>query len=311
MYSIKKAEKKIRKRRILAASINTVLFSILFASIAYFYSTSNYEATQFFWIKSFGSLVVITGLIYFVTGLYYDSTVKLVMPYVITKFEDRFGKDFAYSQSYDIPRAMLDESGLVNTADRFRCSNMIKVQYPDGDKMLMCNVSTYNVTKDKEGRETEHLVDSGIFVNRATDLDTGTHFVIRDKQYFASKSMNLKGEDLLLIPKVQPAFDKYYNLYTTDSIRTLRFLSPSVIEKFMNMAKVKGHVSELSLFDDQVYLFINGANIEVYVQSLFVTPKIDKMVKKSFDNISTVLDMVDFVYNEQRITRLSKRKPAS
>lgn len=309
MYSIKKAEKKIRKNRLLAVVANISIFSAGAAVLFYFYRSAGYDYTNpVFHFKSLLAFVITASALYGITSLYRKSTINLVMPYVVTKFEDRFGKDFAYSQTYDISKSMLDKSGLVNTADRIKCSDMIKVQYPEGDKMLLCNVSTYRVTRNKDGKETEHLVDSGIFVRRLTDMETNTHFVIRDKQFFADNSINIRGEELNLIRKVQPAFDKHYHLYTSDAIKAFRFLSPSVIEKFMEMATVKGHVSELSLFNHQVFLFINGAEIEVSVQSMFVTPKIDKMIKESYDNITAVLDMVDFVYNEQRITRLSQRK---
>lgn len=308
MYSIKEAEQRIKKRRVVAVLANSLLIAVSTGLIAYFYFLENELIDHFFLMKSFMVVVVAFGLMATVTSSYRNSTIRLVMPYVITKFEDRFGKDFAYSREYDLPKRMLNQSGLVDASDRVKCSDMIKVQFPGGDKMSLCNVKTYRVTRDKDGKEKEHLVDSGIFVKRITDMDTGTYFVIRDKTYFAKNIMILKGKELYGVSKVQPSFDKHYRLYTSDSIKTFRFLSPSVIEKFMEMANVKGHVSELSLFDNEVFLFINGAEIEVVVQSLFIRPNIDKMIQESYDNINEVLNMVDFVYNEQRITRLSKEK---
>lgn len=307
MYDIKQSEKRIQKYRNIALTANTAVF--IFGSLAMlaFANRAGYRISKDLLMPAFIIFTIIFGVIGFVIKIYKNKAIKLIMPYVITKFKDQFGNDFVYSRDYDFSKRILDDSGLVDTANKVVCSDMIKVQYPEGDKMSLSNIKTYKVTKDKNGKKSEIIIDSGIFIDRKTDLETGVYFIIRDKTFFASKEMVINGRELNLVKKVHPAFDKKYRLYTSDSIKAFRFLSPTVIEKFLKMATIKGHISELSIFDSQVYLFINGAEIEVAIQSLIKKPNIDFMIEDSYENINEILKMVEFIYSEQRIQRLSSK----
>lgn len=307
MYDIKQSRKRIQAYRKIALTMNAVIFLVGSLALLAFAHQFSYRISEDFLMTVFVILAVMVGAIGLITNIYQKKAVKIIMPYVITKFEDKFGNDFVYSRDYDFSQRVLEDSGLVDTGNKVVCSDMIKVQYLEGDKMSLSNIKTYKVTKNKNGKKRKVLLDSGIFIDRKTELKSGVDFVIRDKQYFASKTMYINGKELNLIKKVQSSFDKKYSLYTSDAIKAFRFLSPSVVEKFLKMATIKGHVSELSIFDNQVYLFINKARIDVAIQSLLKKPNIEFMIEDSYENINEILKMIEFIYSEQRIQRLSSK----
>lgn len=308
MYNVKNAGLKISKIRWLALSLNASLITITSLLIGSLLPESGNWLEQAFLMKAILiGFACMIGIALTIRG-YRLKVAEIAMPYVITKFEGKFGKDFAYSRHYDLPVNTVDDSSLLGPFDRVECSDMIKLQYPEGDKIFVCNISTFKVTTNAKGKEKKTLLESGIFVRRLTDMKTGMHLTIRDRRYSNDDSLYSENGDLILVREVAPEFDKAFTLYTSDAIQALRILTPSALEAFMKMPKIKGRASNVSINDNQQFLFVRDAEISIPVQSVLVRPNIDRMAIKSHENISSLINVMDLLYDEQRRVWLSKKR---
>lgn len=298
------AQKTLESARFWSLTVSAIAAVVPFIPIAFLVGLERAISLDFPLEFGFIAMVAAFILIGAIFAGYTSKCSNVLMPSVLDSVSDRLGSGFIYDADGHCDKYILEESGLVDTADEVDVSSRIEGPGRDGLGINMCNVSTYTVSRDKDGRKTRNLVDSGVFIEKTVDRASDVKIVVRDKTFFASKTMDIHGVRLEVVKNINARFEKDYQVYSNDPIKTLRFLSPSMIEKFMNLARIDRKVSEISVSNNRIYLFLNNAEIKAVGWLPLLQPDVHAMIGEATENLTQILDMVDLVCNEQRLERM-------
>jgi len=300
-------QKILDRARLFALTVPFIILGLSFLVLMYHFSPSRILALDipvFMW-----PIIAVIFIVTLVTAWahYSDKCSKLLMPSVLDSISHRLGSDFKYDHDgrnkyapYD-----LEESGLVDLCDEHNIGSRIDSTMPNGNPITLFNFKSYRVTRDKDGKKQRHVVEDGVFVDLRVEMDSDVKIIVRDKQFFSSKTMRIHSVLLNKLRSVNAQFDKDYQVYTNDDIRAMRFLSPSMVEKFMRLAREHGHVSEISVSNGRIFMFLNGASIKAVSWLPIKRPDIDEMIAEARDNLDQILDMMELIYNEERLGRMN------
>ena len=212
----------LRQRKTILGIICVVLIVILFFGMSAFKRSDSIPVFTFIMVSS----TVIVVVLSLITSAKYRSLYKQS---VINTLVKSYSPDLYFEQNAGISMMEYDRANYREFYDSFRSEDLIQGRIDNEFSIKMSEVHTEKTeyTTDSEGRtQTEHVtVFHGIFGFVLLQDRLFPNFDISTNSFFSKYAKSRVEVD-------SSNFEKYYDLYAEDKVRTMEIFTSDLIEEF-------------------------------------------------------------------------------
>ena len=165
--------------------------------------------------------------------------------------------EFTYDKNAGISLSTILSPGIYQKPDRYQTSDFLSCSYNDVPyQMCYVHFEEEHVYRDKDGRT--HTSYETYFKGKVVVVDfkrqINTAFAIIEGH---PKGLNVRG--LTKIDTEVSVFNKKFKSYCTDQEKFFYFMTPSLINKIMELESKFGGTLQIVMDGDLLYVFINDS----------------------------------------------------
>lgn len=267
------ARKKLFSIKVLVGLIVTILFVII--------GTYLLPGFMFFFI-------VIAIIIFIIFTSKTSSTVsKIYKNEIITKLVNTYDENLHFDPTSSMKKMdyMLAE---FEQFDHFYSNDLIYGKIDGIIDFKLGDVRTEDVDHDSDGHTTRTTLFRGLFSATKLDKDTNNTIKIRLDKFF-----KISRKPLLTMDSQE--FEKYFDVYCTDKILTMRILTSDIMDYLLNFAKENKIKFEITIKKSQVFT-------RIHCQDMFELPMFGKALDyetlyKYYKYINFMCELNKKIYN--------------
>lgn len=249
--------------------------------------------------------------------LYTKSAKKVFCKDVIGEVNNDTGHTIKHKEKLKIDKSIIKNSGLVVSGSY---KNRFNLNYKDENGN---NIQFFNLRINRS-QDKKVFCGKGVFAIIDLNFDAGgeSNFIIREKLNFLSREKPLpEDKSFKKLSRLSSGFNEKYDFYAENGMKAMRFLSPSMAERFYNASPNRtfsevmfgttafGSLVEMSLIDNKLYLFLNEDNFDIQVSGNFYKPECGTEVEdKSTNSIKEVIDKINYFFDEDRLKRINPKR---
>lgn len=297
------------KKKVITLSKKYLIVSILVTILGLFLLLKTiYRFFRFYYIFSridviVGVLLVVMGILMFVVRnknkqRFRDNYREKAINYLLSDYNHCF-KEEGWPMSWDF-----DNSQFVKSYDLCSTSDCLIVNIPNDDgsnssvDLKICDLYAYNLHRDEEGNISHSKVYKGMF--------GAIEFPYKFK-CFLSIDVNYKKRGLKL-DKVELEdinFGKKFKVYSNNQIEARYILTPKMMEKLLFLEE---KFNQLKIVVVDNYLYIGAPYVNLFELDDLKKDDISSMFENIYDEISTVLKIVEEIKNNNKVFKTEAKK---
>lgn len=224
-----------------AKKIFLIKSAITLSIAALFVIIGTYILQGFIFFLILASVIISAILI----RIYSTSISEVYKKEIITKLVSSYDENLHFDHTAHIEKIdyMLAE---FERFDRFYSNDLIYGKIDGTIDFKLGDVRTEDVDHDSDGHTTRTTLFRGLFSIEKLDKDINNTIKIH-----SDKFLKLSRKPLLTMDSQE--FEKYFDVYCTDKILTMRILTSDIMDYLLNFAKENKIKFEITIKKSQVY----------------------------------------------------------
>ncbi|MBQ4030835.1 MAG: DUF3137 domain-containing protein [Bacilli bacterium] len=252
------------------------------------------------------------GVVMMMMGLVFGIVIVMVVFSVLTskkmaaysrKYDELIGKEMASRFYSDITifegdhyefRQLYRSVGYHESYDRSYCRKQMSLKYKNKDIKLM-DILLEEETTDSDGDTHTTTVFNGLFMEVNMGYSIGTRMSITKNYDIGIGKSKLEMDS--------GEFEKCFNVYTDDKVKSMQLLTSDVMEIFKQMyASTDKYGFDVSFIGDKVYIRVyeRGSLFDYGTESVIDKEYINKDMQNLY-LVTSILDTIDYAVEANHV----------
>lgn len=282
----------VRKAALVLNKIRLVLFLI---DIILLFSTLHLK-------QSFIPLVIIsliTALVFIVTFFIELIIAKKLKKEMMQKLSLDIN-NFRYEPDKGLEKRYFDAANFIKNYNKYSACDYMSGSLESGKSFAISEIVVKNEQRDREGRQSEFILFSGIFgmmtANNEYNFDLNITPDFNNK--YLNQMMNdlkkMLGANKNVVRLENPEFERYFEVYSDNQVEARKVLTINFMEKLLNLRKKMKKKITVIYKSRIIYFFIEKGTI--INEKLLLKHGITKeTMDNTLNNIKEICETIDLL----------------
>ncbi|MDP6786325.1 MAG: DUF3137 domain-containing protein [Rhodospirillales bacterium] len=277
-----------------------VLTVVIFAtSFAFFLNEAQKISDEVFAVVFYGSIGAVMGVVWWTSRpvVKYRSSVKSKIYPLVFKY---FGPDFVYRERGALSARSVKESGIIPDFEDEEREDYVRGSWKD----VRLELTETKLTEEQgsgKNRRTVTLFQGLLIVLTMNKKFSGRTIVKRDFGKVLNWLTDKFDRKLEAVRLEDPRFERKFEVYSTDQVEARYLLTPTFMERLMELRAVFNNAPiQASFFDDKLLLTIETGKDRFETASIFRPATF-------VGEINTILDEMPAIFRIIEVLKLDQR----